>query len=436
MRTLQRYLKYCMPLAAIIAVSCFMALMMYPMMNANLKEVPLAIVSLDEGATTAQGDMNVGDTLVDKLTDTSSTKDGETPAMTWTKLKSTDEVEKGFENHDYYAALIIPKDFTAKQVAVKQAAAQQQIESATTLAQAMTKAQAEAAQQGLTGDAAQKYVQAAAQKALAAQTSDTSAQSGAATKTDDKNTPTVTLRVDNSKSPLVSNLLQQSIPTALESTGATVNVKVLNKGSLKSHSSLPTASMMSQNVLIMPTYMMSMLVAILLIGEFGRKYYATKSERWIAFGRQLVAALGWSAVVAFGSCCALWMTGSGFPPAAMFGFLWLASFALMAVFLGLQNISKVLGTVCGALGMGLGMTSGLLPYELLPEFWQKWIYGWIPQHHIGDGVRAVIYRGDGWWNVGSEPMMIILCVGLVLLICAGLLPLAKAKTAKAEVEAK
>lgn len=225
----------------------------------------------------------------------------------------------------------------------------------------MTKAQAEAAQQGLTGDAAQKYVQAAAQKALAAQTSDTSAQSGTATKTDDKNTPTVTLKVDNSKSPLVSNLLQQSIPTALASTGATVNVKVPNKGSLKSHSSLPTASMMSQNVLIMPTYMMSMLVAVLLIGEFGRKYYATKSERWIAFGRQLVAALGWSAVVAFGSCCALWMTGSGFPPAALFCFLWLASFVLMTVFLGLQNISKVLGTVCGALGMGLGMTSGLLP---------------------------------------------------------------------------
>lgn len=33
-------------------------------------------------------------------------------------------------------------------------------------------------------------------------------------------------------------------------------------------------------------------------------------------------------------------------------------------------------------------------------------------------------------------MMIILCVGLVLLICAGLLPLTKAKKAKVEVEAK
>lgn len=64
MNALKRYVQYSPPLAAIIAVSCFMcfmALMMYPMMNANIKELPVAVLSFDEGASTAQGDVNMGD---------------------------------------------------------------------------------------------------------------------------------------------------------------------------------------------------------------------------------------------------------------------------------------------------------------------------------------------------------------------------------------
>lgn len=109
----------------------------------------------------------------------------------------------------------------------------------------------------------------------------------------------------------------------------------------------------------------------------------------------------------------------------MVAFLWLASFAAMTVVLGLANIAVPLGLGCGVLGMGLGMTSGLFPRELLPGFRQDWVYGWVPQRFIGDGVRAVLYRGDGWRNAASEPLMVILCVGLVILIVAGLLPVAR-----------
>ncbi|RSX51633.1 YhgE/Pip domain-containing protein [Bifidobacterium callimiconis] len=426
MRThMQRYAKYVTPLAVIVLVSCLMTLMFYPMMNANMKELPVAILSLDEGAKTAQGDMNVGDVMVDKLTESakSSDSDGQA-AIKWTKVSTQKELGEGFDNRDYYAAIVVPKDFTAKQMAAKQAAVKQNVESATALAQVMTQAQTQAAQQGLTGEAAQQFVQASLQKAAAEQAQSagaSEASSSAAAETG----ANVKLVIDNAKSPLIANLLKQSVPAMLERTGAAVKVTVLNEGDVTTNSSLPTAAMMGQNVLIMPVYMMSMLVSFLVVGAFARKNYDDRTQRWATFGGQLAAAAVWAFCVALGADCIFAMLGSGWLPGSMLGFLWFASFALMTLFLGLMNVNKFLGLGCGLLGLGLGMTSGLLPYELLPEFWQNWVYGWVPQHFIGDGVRAVLYRGGGWWNVGSGPLLIILCVGLVIFVCAGLLPLGR-----------
>ncbi|OZG66445.1 ABC-2 family transporter protein [Bifidobacterium hapali] len=431
---LRKHAKYALPLVVIIAISCLMALIFYPMMNAQVRQLPVAILSLDEGASTAQGDVNVGDTMVKKLTgassdvssDNSSSDSADEQPMVWTEVASQGDLDKGFADHEYYAAITISKDFTAKQMAVKQAAAKAQIESATALAQTLAKAQAEAAAQGLTGAVAQQYVQTAMQKAIAAQSGDAAGVSGSTSaSSDDENAPVITLTIDNSKSPLVASLLKQSVPAMLSQSGAKVDVKTINAGDVKSNSSLPTAAMMGQNVLIMPTYMMSMIVSVLIVSQLGRKQYDSKSQRWGAFGAQLVAALGWSLCVALGACCIFAMLGSGWPPVAMIGFLWLASFSIMAVLLSLMNIALPFGVLCGVLGLGLGMTSGLFPYELLPGFWRDWVYGWVPQRYIGDGVRAVLYSGDGWWNVASEPLMVVICVGLLVFVLEGVAPLGK-----------
>lgn len=114
METMKQRAKYALPLVAIIAISCLMALMFYPMMNAQIRQLPVVILSLDEGATTAQGEVNVGETMVKKLTDAASASDADEQPMVWTKVGSQDELDKAFADHDYYAAITIPKDFTAK----------------------------------------------------------------------------------------------------------------------------------------------------------------------------------------------------------------------------------------------------------------------------------------------------------------------------------
>ncbi|PJM73827.1 hypothetical protein CS006_01235 [Bifidobacterium primatium] len=423
----KRYAKFALPLVVIAVASCFMALLFYPMMNASMKNVPVAILSLDEGATVQGKTVNIGDTLVDKVTEAASDSDGE-PAIAWHEVDSQRQVDDGFDNRDYYAAVVIPKDFTAKQMDAKQAAAKTQIESATKLAQVMAQAQAKAQiaaqQQGFTGAAAQRFVQKAAQEAVQKAVSTQQTATTPATAA-----PEIKLVVDNAKSPMLANLLRQSLPVMLEKTGATVKTTVLNEGGVTTNSSLPTATMMGQNVLIMPVYMMSLIVSLLVANQLRRKSYDSRAQRWGSFGTQLGLALVWSLGVALGADCIFAMLGSGWLSASMVMFLWLASFALMTVFLGLMNIAVPLGLGCGVLGLGLGMTSGLFPAELLPAFWRDWIYGWVPQHFIGDGVRAVMYRGDGWWNAGSMPLLAVLCVGLLVFVCAGMMPVGRHKVA-------
>ena len=57
--------KYVVPLLIGIVAACVMSVMFYPMANMEMKGLPFAVLSLDEGVETPQGDMNVGDTLVE-----------------------------------------------------------------------------------------------------------------------------------------------------------------------------------------------------------------------------------------------------------------------------------------------------------------------------------------------------------------------------------
>ncbi|MCT4795877.1 YhgE/Pip domain-containing protein [Exiguobacterium alkaliphilum] len=71
----------------------------------QMKDLPVAIVNEDEGATFNGDSLAVGDELVDKLLTSEAFDFIET-----TKA----EAETGLENHDYYMAIEIPKDFSAK----------------------------------------------------------------------------------------------------------------------------------------------------------------------------------------------------------------------------------------------------------------------------------------------------------------------------------
>ncbi|MEE0594518.1 MAG: DUF3533 domain-containing protein, partial [Eggerthella lenta] len=132
--------KYVVPLLIGIVAACVMSVMFYPMANMEMKGLPFAVLSLDEGVETPQGDMNVGDTLVENITSATAAEDGEESPIAWTKVGSQKELDEALENGEYYGAIIVPADFSAQQMAVKQA----ETKASLAQAQALMAAQAQA----------------------------------------------------------------------------------------------------------------------------------------------------------------------------------------------------------------------------------------------------------------------------------------------------
>lgn len=399
--------KYVVPLLIGIVAACVMSVMFYPMANMEMKGLPFAVLSLDEGVETPQGDMNVGDTLVENITSATAAEGGEESPIAWTKVGSQKELDEALENGEYYGAIIVPADFSAQQMAVKQA------ETKASLAQAQALMAAQ-------GDAAQAAALAAA------------AQDDGASEAEEVEAPALKVLIDKAKSPLVASQMGASIPSMFQQMGVDVDVETIHEGSASDGDGAaanPMSGMVSLQLAIMPLFMVSMMTGLFLSRILGKKTDATSAERWKSIGIQAAYAVVASLIVSLCAfCMLLWIAGIEAPMDAIVPFMWLASFCVMLVFIGAFNISTALGGLLALVGFALGMMTGTFPFEALPAFWQDWVYPWAPQRFMSEGIRAILYLDAGAWNAGSLPLLIVGAVGAVLTCIAALVPGKKDKS--------
>lgn len=412
--------KYAVPLAFIILIACVMSLVFFPMVHMEPKNLSFAVLSLDEGAETPQGTMNAGETMVNAIVSGEVTQGEESPIV-WTKVESQEELDAALENNEYYGALIIPSGFTAAQVAAKQAETQAAAAQAAAL-MAVQQDAASASADGATSSVAQGEGASA----------DSAAASGAAvTAASDENAaeaPAIKMVADNAKSPLAANLMQSMVGSMFSGTDVSVEVEAIHTGDAQDQtaSTNPMGNMMSQQLTIMPTVIMSIVCALFTTRIF--KKTGDASARWAALGKQVAFAVALSLLVALAAfCIAALGAESSMPFAGSVLFLWMASLCVMLVFLGLFDIAVPLGALGALLVFACGMACGILPFELLPAFWQDWVFPWAPQRFMGEGIRAILYMGAGVWNAGSGPLLITGVVGAACIALAGLLPAKKAE---------
>lgn len=431
--------KYAAPVAAALAIACVMSFMFYPIANMEMKELPFAVLSLDEGVETPQGIVSAGDAIIENLLEASGENDEGSSPIAWTHVGSQEELDKAFDNGEFYGALIIPAGFSADQVAAKQAEAQ------ATLAQAQelqAAAEAQAAAQGGQGEPSDSQAvgtqkQAAQGEGVAQGSQDegndlangasseglTGEVSGSVAEA-----PSISVIIDNAKSPLVASQMKANIAAMFQQMGVNVDVETIHEGALGSSAeedaaANPIAGMMSMQLSVMPLFVMSMVGAIVLSRVFKAKPGASSAERWKSLGAQTAYAAAVSLVASVCVyCMLLWVAGIEPPAVSFVLFAWLASFCIMLLFVGAFNLSFGLGALIAVCALAGGMMCGALPYEALPVFWQDWVYPWVPQRFIGEGVRAVLYLDAGPWNAGSAPLLGVAAVGAVLAAVAGLLP--------------
>ena len=98
--------KWAIPLLGAVGGLFLGLVVTYPMLSMEVKDIPVAIVSLDESATTPLGEKNIGAEVVEKMTG------ADNKAIDWRKAGSEAELNENMDAGKYYAALIVPEDFT------------------------------------------------------------------------------------------------------------------------------------------------------------------------------------------------------------------------------------------------------------------------------------------------------------------------------------
>ncbi|WP_158299557.1 YhgE/Pip domain-containing protein [Paenibacillus antri] len=115
------------PIIALTALFIFV-LTSYPAATMKPANLPIAVVNLDEGAILQDGtEMKLGEALLGQITTGAGAADrsqGGTAAspVKWVEVGSYEEMREGLDDRQYYAALVIPADFSAKQASLRSSA--------------------------------------------------------------------------------------------------------------------------------------------------------------------------------------------------------------------------------------------------------------------------------------------------------------------------
>ncbi|MDO4854791.1 MAG: ABC transporter permease [Coriobacteriia bacterium] len=362
------------PLAMAIVLCCVLSVAVGPMLRAEPHNVPFAIVNLDKGATTITGSANVGQTLTDKLlngesslgnigssSDESDESDSSTSSMadaiSWTQLKSKEELSAAFDANELYGGIVIPSNFTS-----------QQASSAVGLGKA----------------------------------------------------PEITVYLNKGKSPQLASSLQTTIQNAMLKAGVACTVEIVNDADVGggSMSSSMAVQMMVMPLFIMT--MIGSILLSMLFWKKDLTGLKRKSPTLAAIVLLVLVAAFSAAIAGLAQFVDTVAGGMTLSTQELFLFLWLACACCMLCFVSLCCLSFPLGALVAVCTFALGMSCAMLTPEMLPQVWADWVYPWAPQAHIGNGVRSIVYLGQAPGNTDVYPLLAFGAVGLAALIAATL----------------
>lgn len=248
--------------------------------------------------------------------------------------------------------------------------------------------------------------------------------------------------LDMAKSPLVANQMQASLKAMFAETGMQADVVNIHDGTsegatiasaeqaLKSSSAEedetpanPMGTMMSQQLLLIPTVMLSLIVGLILTRVARLKESEVKKGCVRQLAKQVVLALVFSFIIALTAYAMFAFVAGGEADFwSLVLFAWIVSFALMLLVGGLANIAFGLAVLAVVCIVAFGMMTGVLPLQAMPAFWQDWVFPWAPQHYVGDGLRSILYLGTGFWNEQSQGFAWVALTGFVLSLLSLALP--------------
>ena len=371
------------PIIALAVIFIF-SLTLFPSVQPQPKNLPVAIVNEDEGAELPnQQNMNMGKTIVDMVNKSSKTSTDEEPAVKWVEVKNMKDVQQGLDHQDYYAALVIPKDFSAKQ-ATLQTPKPSSPEIQLLINQGMNTGAATMAGQILNGV------------------------------------------VDN-----INNNVRTQLLEGFEKQGATLTVdqastlvtpitkKVTNVNEIGENSANGNAPVS----LFQPLWMASLASAAIIFIAISKIPFSTRKENLVRKSGQILIGAVLALVIGFGlTWIAEGMVGLNIPDymdTALF--LTITSFCFFLMISAFLSLVGIKGIAVFALLLFFGAPLLALAPEMMSSFYRDWIYSWLPMRFMTEGLRELFFFGKGLtWSHSISVLVWIGIVSMVVILATGL----------------
>ncbi len=336
------------PVIALLVVFIF-SLTLFPTVQPQPKNLPIAIVNEDQGVEISnQAKMNIGQTIVDTVKK-SSKSDGGEPAVKWVEVKNKEAVQKGLNNKEYYAALVIPKEFSAKQASLR------------------------------TPQPSSPEIEIYINQGMNTAASTMAGQ-------------ILQVTVDN-----MNNTVRTQILEGLKAKGATVttnqaeklvtpivkNVKNVNEvGKNSANGNSPIS-------LFQPLWIASLASAAIIFIAISKMPVSSRKENFLLKVKQIVTGAIATLVIGFGlTWIADGMVGlniSNFTDTVLF--LSITSFSFFLMISAVLSLVGLKGIGLFALLLFFGAPLLSLAPEMLSPFYQDWVYPWLPMKFMIEGLE-------------------------------------------------
>jgi len=378
------------PIIALAVIFIF-SLTLFPTVQPQPKNLPIAIVNEDVGVDIPnQPKMNMGQTIVEMMKD--STKTEKNSAVKWVEVKSKEAVQKGLDNQKYYAAFIIPKDFSSNQASLRTPTPSSPVIEIV-INQGMNTAAATMAGQILNGVV------------------------------DNMNNTVRTQLLEGFEAQGVTLTVEQASSIVTPISTIVTNVNEIGQNSANGNSPVS---------LFQPLWIASIATAAIVFFGISKTAIRNRKENLITKIGQILMGAIVALIIGFGlTWIADGMVGLNIPnfmDTALF--LTITSFSFYLMISAVLSLVGIRGIAVFVLLLFFGAPLLALAPEMMSPFYRDWMYSWLPMRFMIEGLRELLFFGKGLsWNT---PVSVLVWIGVVsLFIILG--TAFKRKTVKEEI---
>lgn len=361
----------------------------YPAFNPKPKDLKIAIVNHDKGTKIQDKKVDIGKNLEDKLKDSDSDK------VKWVSVDSEKDARKGLENQKYYGVAVLEKNFSKHAMSKTQKVAmdskKQEMQDKVKSGE-IPPAQAKQMQQKMSKSGGAQNINV---KKAHIKTFVNGGGNLQTTQMASQILEKIGTNVNNQITKQgLSTLDKQHVKVDAKDIHALTNpVKVdshkTNK--VKDHQANGNAPFL----MFMPVWMGSIITSVLLFYAFRTANNVGVTQRLIAAGAQIVAAIVTAFIGGFGYV--YFMSGVlGFDfndINKMAVFVSLAILGFISLILGTMSWIGMVSIPIFILLMFFSMQMVMLPKQMLPKFYQDYIVDWNPFVHYANNLREILYMG-------------------------------------------